>query len=151
MEPLGVPFDFRMVDLVDKKKNGDKPISCACNWCQRVSDVFEASVERNKFIHIGGKFEGKLVEKIGLDRGGGATRVGKINCNRTDANSCKEYDPFGTFWDAPDNYENVSKIIFEPLEPQLVETKAKTDAMVQSSKRSKTPKRRKTAPATLGN
>jgi hypothetical protein len=118
---LRVRMDFFMHELVDTKKKDEKPIMCPVTRCMSAADVLEGSCERHKFLPIGGKFRGKLAYKCGCDRGGDFTRFGGINCCHTGANSCKEYDNMACFGNAPDNFDNVSSVMFQPLEPQLVE------------------------------
>jgi hypothetical protein len=116
-----VHMDFFMHELVDTKKKDEKPIMCAVSRCSSAADVVEGSCERHKFMPIGGKFKGKLAYKCGCDRGGDCSRFGGINCCHKGANSCKEYDNMACFWKAPDGYDNVYSVMFQPLEPQLVE------------------------------
>jgi hypothetical protein len=107
---LGSHYEYFNVELTSSKKNGFKPVVCAAQCCTRVSDIVEASFERHKFVPISGKLEKKGVQKIGVDRSGGDTRCCAINCNNTNPNSCKECDNLAQFWDAPDNFANVSKV-----------------------------------------
>ena len=110
-----------MLSLCD---NNGGSISCPLNRVNCASDVFEDSAARTPYYNVdpGGRLDGCLVIKLGIDRGGGSTKFGGINCSRNeDANSCKQYDPLGTFWDAPDNYANVYDVFLKHFEKPLVD------------------------------